>query len=293
MKSVSILLTDPDSVNELILLKSYIYLKKCKLNKIYFIGDKNLFKRVYSKFCNNQKFKFIHINFNDNRIIYLKKIVNISIKLFNQKKIKYLINLPLNKKKFFKNKYLGFTEFYSKILDNKKNENMLLYNEKFSVCPLTTHIEIKKVDKAINKTKLIKTIKNLNFFYRTVIKKKIKIVVLGLNPHASKDLSNANKDKMIISKVVQNFKSKIDIEGPLSADTAFIKTNNKVFLGMYHDQVLIPFKMKNKFNGSNITIGKKIIRLSPDHGTGEELVKKPYLVNNSSFLSCVKFCEKY
>ena len=42
-----------------------------------------------------------------------------------------------------------------------------------------------------------------------------------------------------------------------------------------------------------ITIGKKIIRLSPDHGTGEELIKKPKLINIYSFLSCIKFCEKY
>ena len=49
---------------------------------------------------------------------------------------------------------------------------------------------------------------------------------------------------------------------------------NKVFIGMYHDQVLIPFKTINKFDGINITIGKKILRLSPDHGTAINLIKK-------------------
>jgi len=170
---------------------------------------------------------------------------------------------------------------------------MLLFNKNFSVCPLTTHIEIKKVESKINENKLVKTIKNLNYFYKNIIKKKIKIIVLGLNPHASKDLTKNNKDKKVVSKVIQNLKGKLDIEGPVSADTAFNKTNNKVYIGMYHDQVLIPFKMKNKFDGSNITIGKKIIRLSPDHGTGKELLKKPHLINNYSFLSCIKFCEKY
>ena len=43
-------------------------------------------------------------------------------------------------------------------------------------------------------------------------------------------------------------------------------SNYKVFIGMYHDQVLIPFKTINKFNGINITIGKnfKIITKSWD-----------------------------
>jgi 4-hydroxythreonine-4-phosphate dehydrogenase len=169
----------------------------------------------------------------------------------------------------------------------------LLFNKNFSVCPITTHIEIKKVDSQINKGKLVKTIQNLNDFYKTIIKKKIKIVVLGLNPHASKDLPKNNKDRKVVSKVIENLKVKIDIEGPVSADTAFNKTNNKIYIGMYHDQVLIPFKMKNKFDGLNITIGKEIIRLSPDHGTGKELIKKPHLIDNYSFLSCLKFCEKY
>ena len=293
MKSVSILLTDPESINELILIKSYNYLKNCKLKKIFFVGDKNLFKKIYSKYNNNKKFKFVNIYYYKNWNTYLKKTIQTSIELYNKKKIKYIINLPLNKKKFFKNKHHGFTEFYSKTLDNKKNENMLLFNENFSVCPLTTHIEIKKVDSKINKTKLLRTIKNISYFYKIIVKKKIKIIVLGLNPHASKDFLKNNKDKNVVTKVIQNLKGKVDIEGPVSADTAFNKINNKVYIGMYHDQVLIPFKMKNKFNGSNITIGKKIIRLSPDHGTGKELIKKPKFVNNQSFLSCIKFCEKY
>ena len=293
MKSISILLTDPDSTNELLLLKSYQYLKKCRLKKIYFVGDKNLFKKIFYKYNNNQKFEFSHIDYSNNWSVYLKKTIKISIELFNNKKINYMINLPLNKNKFFKNQYNGFTEFFSKTLDNKKDENMLLFNKSFSVCPLTTHIEIKKVESQINKNKLVKTIKNLSYFYKTVIKKKIKIIVLGLNPHASKDLPKNNKDRKVVSKVIEKLKGKVDIEGPVSADTAFNKTNNKVYIGMYHDQVLIPFKMKNRFDGLNITIGKKIIRLSPDHGTGKELIKKPHLINNYSFLSCVKFCEKY
>jgi 4-hydroxythreonine-4-phosphate dehydrogenase len=293
MKSISILLTDPDSTNELLLLKSYKYLKQCRLKKIYFLGDKNLFKIIFNKFNNNQKFEFIHVKYSNNWATYLKKIIKISTELFNNNKISYIINLPLNKKKFFKNQYNGFTEFFSKTLDNKKNENMLLFNKNFSVCPLTTHIEIKKVESQINKDKLVKAIKNITYFYKTIIRKKIKIVVLGLNPHASKDLPKNNKDRKVVSKVIENLKGKIDIVGPVSADTAFNKTNNKAYIGMYHDQVLIPFKMKNKFDGSNITIGKKIIRLSPDHGTGKELINKPKFLNNQSFLSCVKFCEKY
>jgi len=293
MKSIIILLTDPDSINQNLIIKSLNYLKKSKIKKIYFIGDKFEFNKIYDLVNLKKKFIFENIEIKKkNYFEYLKKITqkakNISIK----EKIYFIINMPLNKKKFLKNKYLGYTEFFSKAIDNKKNENMLLYNKNFSVCPLTTHMEIKNVDKEISQKKLTNAINNIVFFYKNIIKKKIKIIVLGLNPHASKDYSRPSKDKTCIKPVVIKFSKKIQILGPVSADTAFYKLQNKVFIGMYHDQVLIPFKMKNKFEGINITIGKKIIRLSPDHGTSPSLKNNIKKINNRSFIECIKFCEK-
>ena len=202
--------------------------------------------------------------------------------------------MPLNKKKFLNKKFPGFTEFFSYLLDKNKNENMLLYNEKkFSVCPLTTHIELKNVEKNINEAKIKNCIYNIINFYKK-INKKISINILGLNPHASTDLSENTKDNRIIKKIVNKMKRKgIKIEGPTSADTAFLgNCKNKVFIGMYHDQVLIPFKTINKFDGINITIGKNILRLSPDHGTAKNIMSEKKTINNQSFLRCLDFCSK-
>ena len=171
---------------------------------------------------------------------------------------------------------------------------MLLYSEKgFSVCPLTTHIEIKNVEKNINEKKLKNCIKNIINFYQK-LNKKIEIIVLGLNPHASVDFNKGTKDNTLINKIVKNMrKKKINITGPISADTAFMgNLSKKVFVGMYHDQVLIPFKALNKFDGINITIGKKILRLSPDHGTAKNLKRNKQNINNKSFLRCLDFCSK-
>tara|TARA_B100000614_G_scaffold254821_1_gene270835 strand:+ start:492 stop:1019 length:528 start_codon:yes stop_codon:yes gene_type:complete len=171
---------------------------------------------------------------------------------------------------------------------------MLLYNEKnFSVCPLTTHIELKKVENNINEKKLKNCINNIVNFYKK-LNKKIQIVILGLNPHASTDMNKNTKDKILISKVINVMRKKnINISGPISADTAFVENyKNKVFVGMYHDQVLIPFKTINKFDGINITIGKKILRLSPDHGTAKNLRRRKKNINNESFLRCIDFCSK-
>lgn len=51
---------------------------------------------------------------------------------------------------------------------------MLLYNENFSVCPVTTHVEINKVEKNISKEKIYNTIHNIINFYNKILKKKLK-----------------------------------------------------------------------------------------------------------------------
>ena len=43
---------------------------------------------------------------------------------------------------------------------------------------------------------------------------------------------------------------------------------------MYHDQVLAPFKALFRFNAINITLGLNYTRVSPDHGTAIDLIKK-------------------
>ncbi len=295
MNSLAILLTDDKSISENIILKSYKYLENTKIKKIYFIGCKERFIKIFYKFSKKRKYEFINITLKKNKYKqYLKKITLKSIQLHKSKKIKFIINMPLDKKKCLNKNFNGFTEFFSYCIDKTKNENMLLYSEKsFSVCPLTTHIQIKNIDKKINKTLLINAIKNIIKFYKK-INKKIQIIVLGLNPHASKDMMIKNKDKTVITNVIKRMKKKVNIIGPIPADTAFnnIKNSNKVFLGMYHDQVLIPFKLVNKFDGINITIGKKIIRMSPDHGVAKNLINTKKSFNNNSFKRCLDFCEK-
>ena len=59
------------------------------------------------------------------------------------------------------------------------------------------------------------------------------------------------------------------MKGPFPADTIFLKENRKKFdviVGMYHDQVLSPFKTIFGFDAINITLGLPYIRISPDHG---------------------------
>ena len=79
--------------------------------------------------------------------------------------------------------------------------------------------------------------------------------------------------------------------GPFPADTMFLKNNRKKFdiiIGMYHDQVLTPFKTLYKFNAINITLGLPYIRISPDHGVAKNIIGKDK-ADTTSLINCLKF----
>ena len=56
---------------------------------------------------------------------------------------------------------------------------------------------------------------------------------------------------------------------------------------MYHDQALIPFKILNK-KGINLTLGLNYRRLSPAHGTAND-IKFKNIADISSYLACMEY----
>jgi 4-hydroxythreonine-4-phosphate dehydrogenase len=318
-RSIIIILGEPNSISSEIFLKSLNYIKKTKLNFII-IGNYSLLEKQanYLDFKINVKFKLSEINslenvkfnfinvdykqskpFNlktNNSDTFVKKCFEHAVILLKKKLAIGLINLPINKSKFTKNKYKGITEYIADKTNNRNKENMLLFNENFSVLPLTTHIPLKKVYKEISYKKIEKACKNINNFYlKTIKRKKFKIGILGLNPHNGENGYIGTEEKKIIIPAINKLKKKYPIIGPLSPDTSFLqreKLKIDVLIGHYHDQILTTFKTKFDFNAINITIGLPFIRISPDHGIGTGIIGKG-IADPKSFKKAVKFFSKY
>ena len=65
------------------------------------------------------------------------------------------MTLPINKSLFKRDiEFIGMTEYFVKI--NKQRTIMLMHGEKFSVIPLTTHINLSDIKKFLNKKYLDK-----------------------------------------------------------------------------------------------------------------------------------------
>ena len=292
---------DENSINTEIIHKSHKYLK----NKVKYILLGNIkelskyLKKLQSKLIINEIHNPLSFNNYNHETLNLFNIDHVSKKkyknLINQIKISnYLANssqidlvtLPINKSLFKKEiKFTGMTEYLGKI--NKKNTIMLMYGEKFAVIPLTTHINLNDIKKSLNKKYLDKLLNEIIFqTQRKIYKLNIKsIKFLCYNPHCSENNTIGLEDK-IITNSISNFKK---ITGPYSADSAFInlKNNNLLFISMYHDQALIPFKILNK-KGINLTLGLNYRRLSPTHGTANN-IKFMNRADISSYLACMEY----
>ena len=170
----------------------------------------------------------------------------------------------------------------------------MIYNKKLSVVPLTTHIEIKDVVKKIKTSLIKKKIVSLNKYYIQLFKRKPMIVILGLNPHNSENRKNSVENKIIKPSTLDLKKSGINILGPFPADTIF--SNQKKFkydlvVGMYHDQVLAPFKALYGYDAINITLGLNYLRASPDHGTAQDIIGQNK-AEPQSLISAINFLRK-
>ena len=190
-------------------------------------------------------------------------------------------------------KYYGVTEYLA-YKTKRKNEVMLIFNKKFSVSPVTTHLPVKNIAKNITKDKIINNINKIKEFYKKNLKIIPRIAVLGLNPHCETTERFSEEDNIIIPAINYLKKDQLNISGPFSADTFFLKSNLRkydVVIGMYHDQVLTPIKLLYEFKAINITLGLPFLRISPDHGPNEKMVGKN-ISNSDSFDYAMNFIDK-
>ena len=317
-KKILIISGDPNSINSEVIYKSWKKLDNKLRKKIYYVSNFNLLSSQFKKLKYNIRllkvdnlkekeddngFKIINLDLNFTNPFnvkkkdaskFVKRSLSKAHKLALNNEVNGIINCPISKKLLNK-KNMGVTELLaSKCKVKNGYEAMIIRNKNLSVCPVSTHIDIKNVSKKISTKLIINKIKTINKWFKEKINIKPKIGILGLNPHNAEFRNNSEEKKIIIPAIKRMKKLNLNVTGPLVADTIFIKDYKKfdVILGMYHDQVLAPFKSLFKFDAINVTLGLKYIRVSPDHGVALELIKKNK-ANAQSLLECINFVNKF
>ena len=206
-----------------------------------------------------------------------------------------MVTGPISKSVLNKGGYKisGHTEFLAKLCKSKSI--MMLMNDRLKVTLQTIHIPLRKITKEITKNRIIETVCTINEDLKTKFGyTKPKILICGINPHAGEDGLLGNEENDIIMPAVKSLKKKgVAIDGPVPADTAFIKkfvSKYDVIHTMYHDQGLPVIKFDDFSRTTNVTLGLPIIRVSVDHGTATELVSTGK-ADISSFAQALKIAR--
>ena len=303
IKQIHITTGDPNGIGLEVALKA---LKKLKpINNIQFI----LWRANNIIFKNN-----LHLPFKIHTIRSLKELKYLNSKILVDiasplkpsewpakaarhclldKKNRALTTGPLSKIQMQKDGFTekGHTELLKK-LSKAEYVFMAFLGDFFNVVLLTGHIPLKKI--LLKENTLSACIKHSLAFAKNTFPKaqyKKPLGILGFNPHAGEE-GLLGKEEFLFEKLLSKWKNKI--KGPLVPDTAFLKDNWKKFsmyICLYHDQALIPFKMIHERKSFQLSLGLPFIRTSVSHGTAKDIFKKNK-ANPESMVRALKWAVK-
>ncbi len=307
--STIVTMGDPSGIGPELLLKLFTE-KPILIKNIIIFGDTLILEKLIKKFHLSLKLKNLPIidagivkKFDD---IFVPKIAGLAafnyleqaIAYMKEHKIKGIITLPVNKKNIsLTNKnFDGHTSFFAQSF-GVKNHVMFFYHTKQSCALYSEHIPIRDVAQSLQKNELIKKIKLIHHDYKIFFGTFPSIAMLGLNPHCGEEGLIGDEDT-IISDTIKELKT-INVEGPFPADGFFLDSRLRgndrrkqfdVILGMYHDQILPPFKMTYGDRCVNITFGLPIVRTSVAHGTCSDIART-FTVNPINFYETIKLTK--
>lgn len=222
------------------------------------------------------------------------KFVQFGVNLALKKQIDALITAPISKNNWIESgvKYKGHTQYLADSAGVDKYA-MAFWSENMRTVLYSIHIPLLEVAPLIKKERIIDFISFVNTELTIKFKKKFKILVPGLNPHAGENGIMGSEEINEIIPAISVLKKSMDIDGPFPPDTIFLKaleTKDSVVISWYHDQGLIPFKLLNINSGVNLTLGLPYIRTSPDHGTAFDIAGKD-IANPSSMSEAILLAQ--
>ena len=178
----------------------------------------------------------------------------------------------------------GHTEFLAALAGSlvpgkRHHPVMMLASPLLRVVPVTIHIPLSDVPRALSRRLLYETIaitwRSLKSDFAI---DEPRVAVAGLNPHAGEGGTIGREDIDLIAPAIEELRREgLNVTGPHSADTLFHAEARKTYdaaVCMYHDQALIPIKTLSFDTGVNVTLGLPFVRTSPDHGTAFDIAAK-------------------
>jgi 4-hydroxythreonine-4-phosphate dehydrogenase len=174
-------------------------------------------------------------------------------------------------------RFIGHTEWL-RDLDGAGETVMCFIGAGMATSLVTTHVAVSDVPRRIDAAGVARATIALVELLRQTGKKKPRVAVASLNPHAGEGEMFGKEETRAIVPGIRSARrtlgSSSEIVGPIGAETAFRKMRARVYDGvvsMYHDQATIPMKLLAFGDAVNVTMGLSIPRTSVDHGTAYDI----------------------
>lgn len=190
--------------------------------------------------------------------------------------------------------FSGHTEFLQKTCMVSKT-TMMLVGKSMRVSLVTTHIPLKKVSSQLSIEHIVTTALHTHEHLKRLLRRsKPRLALCALNPHASDSGLFGDEEKKIIMPAAKALIRKgVNILGPYPSDSLFHKAGGfDAIICMYHDQGLIPLKMKHFYDAVNVTLGLPFLRSSVDHGTAFDIAGKSQ-ASSQSYASALNYALKW
>ena len=222
--------------------------------------------------------------------------IETAVELWREGQIDAIATAPISKKalSLAGYRYPGHTEFLAELTGTREFA-MSFFAEKLRVVLLSTHVSLRDAIELVKRDSLTRLIKFSNATISQLLKKDIKIAVAGLNPHASEGgMFGSEEADEIIPAIAECREAGIDVHGPFSPDTIFLRGFRGEFdavISCYHDQATIAVKSLSFGSSVNVTLGLPLIRTSVDHGTAFDIAGKG-IAEESSMRAAIRLAAE-
>jgi 4-hydroxythreonine-4-phosphate dehydrogenase len=219
--------------------------------------------------------------------------IEAAVKLWRDGKIDAICTAPISKTAIQLGgfNFPGHTEMLAELTGTKQFA-MSFFADKLRVVLLSTHHPLRKAIEFVKKDAVVELIRLSDRELRRILGRDIKLAVAGLNPHASEGGKFGSEEHDEIEPAIRHCRDelKIDVSGPYSPDTIFLRGYRGEFdacVALYHDQATIAVKSISFGAGVNVTLGLPLVRTSVDHGTAYDIAGK-WAAEESSMKAAIK-----
>jgi 4-phospho-D-threonate 3-dehydrogenase / 4-phospho-D-erythronate 3-dehydrogenase len=189
----------------------------------------------------------------------------------------------------------GHTEFLASLTGTERFA-MSFFGGSLRVVLVSTHVPLRDAIELVKKERLVDLIRFSSEQFSCLLKKKVRLAVAGLNPHASENGMFGSEEEAEMSPAIAECRDVhgIDVSGPYSPDTIFLRAFKGEFdavVACYHDQATIAVKSLAFGSAVNVTLGLPLIRTSVDHGTALDIAGKG-IADASSMQAAIKLAAE-